>query len=226
MIDEVYMLSDRVFRKRIVLCVVGVVLSGVAVSFFKSAIFGVDPFQALMSGLDALIPIRYGTLYVIVNAVLLLFSLAFDKKRIGLGTLINLFLLGYIVQFGVDLLAATIPGPSLAVRIAYLLIGVFIACVAASMYFTANMGVSTYDAIALIISETWQKGKFKYVRIMTDFTCVALGVALFLLSGQEKNGLMAVVGIGTIISAFMMGPMIDWFNVHIFGPMLKDVNDQ
>lgn len=215
------MKKDPFFRKRVLMCVIGVVLSGVAVSFFKSAIFGVDPFQALMSGLDALIPIKYGTLYVIVNAILLIFSLVFDKARIGLGTLINLFLLGYIVQFGVDLLAAAIPGPSLMIRIAYLLIGVLIACIAASMYFTANMGVSTYDAIALIITGTWHKGKFKYVRIMTDFTCVALGVALFLLSGQEASGLLAVVGIGTIISAFMMGPMIDWFNIHLFGPMLK-----
>lgn len=215
------MKKDPFFRKRVLMCVIGVVLSGVAVSFFKSAIFGVDPFQALMSGLDALIPIKYGTLYVIVNAILLIFSLVFDKARIGLGTLINLFLLGYIVQFGVDLLAAAIPGPSLMIRIAYLLIGVLIACIAASMYFTANMGVSTYDAIALIITGTWHKGKFKYVRIMTDFTCVALGVALFLLSGQETSGLLAVVGIGTIISAFMMGPMIDWFNIHLFGPMLK-----
>ena len=213
--------TDKLFRKRVILCVAGVVLSGVAVSFFKSAVFGVDPFQALMSGLDAIIPIRYGTLYVIVNAVLLLFSLVFDRSRIGLGTLINLFLLGYIVQFGVDILAAAVPGPSLPVRILFLLIGIFIACVAGSMYFTANMGVSTYDAIALIITGTWKKGKFKYVRIITDFTCVALGVILFLMSGEETSGLLAVVGIGTIISAFMMGPMIDYFNVHVFGPMLE-----
>ncbi len=214
-------MKDPAFRKRVIMCVAGVVLSGVAVSFFKSAVFGVDPFQALMSGLDALIPIRYGTLYVIVNAVLLLFSLVFDRKRIGLGTLINLFLLGYIVQFGVDILASLIQGPSLAVRVAYLAIGVLIACIAASMYFTADMGVSTYDAIALIITGTWNKGKFKFVRIITDFTCVALGVALFLISGEKASGLMAVVGIGTIISAFMMGPMIDYFNVHVFGPMVE-----
>ena len=197
---------DSITKKRIVMCVTGVVLSGVAVSFFKSAVFGVDPFQALMSGLDALIPINYGTLYVIVNAVLLLFSLVFDRTRIGLGTLINLFLLGYIVQFGAQILAGLIPSPSLFIRIIYLLVGVLIACLAASLYFTANMGVSTYDAIALII---------------TDFTCVILGVILFLISGQEVSGLYAVVGLGTIISAFMMGPMIDYFNVHLFGPMLK-----
>lgn len=211
---------DSVKKKRIVMCIIGVVFSGVAVSFFKSAVFGVDPFQALMSGLDAIIPIKYGTLYVIVNAVLLLFSLVFDRTRIGLGTLINLFLLGYIVQFGVDLLAKLIPSPSLIIRIIYLAVGVLIACLAASLYFTANMGVSTYDAIALIITDTWKIGRFKFVRIITDFTCVILGVVLFLMSGQEMSGLLAIVGIGTIISAFMMGPMIDYFNVHLFGPML------
>ena len=213
--------KDKVFKKRVMLCVLGVVSSGVAVGFFKSAVFGVDPFQSLMSGLDALIPIQFGTLYVIVNAALLIFSLVFDRKRIGLGTLINLFLLGYIVQFCVAGIAAVIPEPSLAIRVIYLAVGVGIACIAASMYFTADMGVSTYDAIALIISETWGKGKFKYVRIITDFTCVALGVTLFLLSGSDPHGLLAVVGIGTIISAFMMGPMIDWFNIHVFGPYLK-----
>lgn len=121
--------KNKVFRKRVIMCVTGVVLSGVAVSFFKSAIFGVDPFQALMSGLDALIPIQYGTLYVIVNAVLLLFSIVFDRKKIGLGTLINLFLLGYIVQFGVDIIAAAAPHPALWLRIIFLAIGVFIACI-------------------------------------------------------------------------------------------------
>ena len=215
------MKTYSVFRKRVIMCVTGVVLSGVAVSFFKSAIFGVDPFQALMSGLDALIPFQYGTLYVIVNAVLLLFSIVFDRKKIGLGTLINLFLLGYIVQFGVDIIAAAAPHPALWLRIIFLAIGVFIACIAASLYFTADMGVSTYDAIALIITGTWGIGKFKFVRIMTDFACVILGVGLFLLSGADPHGLFAVVGIGTIISAFMMGPMIDYFNVHLFGPMLE-----
>ena len=55
---------------------------------------GVDPFQSLMSGLDAVIPIHFGTLYVIANLLLLVFALAFDRRKIGLATLINLFLLG------------------------------------------------------------------------------------------------------------------------------------
>ena len=80
--------------KRIIMSVFGVALCGVSVGMFKFAALGVDPFQSLMSGLDAVIPIRFGTLYVIVNAVLLLFALIFDRKKIGIATFINLFLLG------------------------------------------------------------------------------------------------------------------------------------
>ena len=89
------------------------------------------------------------------------------------------------------------------------------------MYFTADMGVSTYDAVALIITGTWKIGEFRFVRIITDLTCVLLGVILFFLSGQDLSGLFAIVGVGTIISAFMMGPMIDFFSRKIFEPMLR-----
>ena len=76
----------------------GVLVCGIAVGMFKYASFGVDPFQTLMSGLSACIPISFGTLYVIVNVFLLSVSLIFDRSRIGIATFINLFLLGYIID--------------------------------------------------------------------------------------------------------------------------------
>ena len=75
------------------MCVVGVMVCAVSVGFFKLAAFGVDPFQTFMSGMDQVIPIDFGTLYVLVNVALLLFSLIFDRHYIGLATFINLFLL-------------------------------------------------------------------------------------------------------------------------------------
>ena len=49
-------------RKRILMSALGVVICGISVGMFKHASLGVDPFQSLMSGLDAVIPIRFGTL--------------------------------------------------------------------------------------------------------------------------------------------------------------------
>ena len=121
----------------------GVIICGISVGLFKHASLGVDPFQSLMSGLDSVIPIRFGTLYVIVNLILLCFSVLLDRKKIGLATFINLFLLGYIAEFSQKFFSVVFPDPSLLLRIILLIAAVVIMCLASAFYFTANLGVST-----------------------------------------------------------------------------------
>ena len=202
------------------MCIIGVMISGISVGFFKRAAFGVDPFQTFMSGLDALIPIEFGTLYVIANICLLLFSLFADRHYISLATMINLFLLGYVAQYSLEFLLLLFPSISLLGRIAFLVVGILLSCFAASLYFVADLGVSTYDAVALIITETWKIGKFKYVRIITDLTCVIIGTTLYYIATKSLAGITAIVGIGTIITAFFMGPLIDVFSEKIARPLL------
>lgn len=206
--------------KRVMMCVAGVLVCGISVGFFKAAALGVDPFQSLMSGLDRVIPIGFGNLYVVANLALLLFSLIADRHYIGLATFVNLFLLGYVAQFSQQLLESVFPGLTVAGRVVMLVIGVVVMCIASSLYFTADLGVSTYDAVSLIISRTWKKMEFSRCRILSDLICVAMGSALCLLSGSGLAGLTAVVGIGTIIAAFFMGPLISFFNTHLAEPIL------
>lgn len=207
--------------KRIILSVLGVLVSGMSVGIFKLAAFGVDPFQSLMSGLDALIPIPFGTLYVIVNAVLLIFALVFDRHYINIATFINLFLLGYVVEFSYAALQSVFPAPDMLTRCISCVVGFVILCLGSSLYITADLGVSTYDAIALVMSNKWQLGKFKYIRIGTDLVCILLGVGLYLLSGSPAAGITAFVGVGTVATAFFMGPLIDLFNRKIAIPLLE-----
>ena len=89
-------------KKRILMSLFGVLTGAVSVAVFKIAAFGVDPFQTFMAGLDALVPIQFGTLYMIANAILFVFALVFDRHYIGIATFINLFLLGYVVEFSYD----------------------------------------------------------------------------------------------------------------------------
>ncbi len=208
-------------NKRILMSVLGVVICGISVGFFKRGAFGVDPFQAFMSGLDAAVPISFGTLYVIANICLLMFSLIADRSKIGIATLVNLFLVGYIADFSHQFLLGRFPDLGIAGRAVMLAIGIVVMCLASAFYFTADLGVSTYDAIALVISEKWEKAQFKFVRIACDLTCVIIGVALYLGTGQPLSGIGQVVGVGTIITAFFMGPLIDFFNVHVARPFLE-----
>lgn len=200
----------------------GVLTGAVSVAVFKIAAFGVDPFQTFMAGLDALVPIQFGTLYMIANAVLFIFALVFDRHYIGIATFINLFLLGYVVEFSYDTLR-TIPlfaDPALWVRICCLVVGIVVICFGSAFYITADLGVSTYDAVALIMANTWGWWKFKYIRIITDLVCVLTGCSLYLLAGGEWAMIPTIAGVGTIITAFFMGPLIEFFNEKCARPFL------
>lgn len=198
----------------------GVLICGMSVGLFKRAAFGVDPFQVFMGGLDELLPISFGTLYVIANLILLLFSLIFDRHYIGLATFINLFLLGYVTEYTLAFLMYVFPDLQLGGRLVMLLIGIVILCLSSSFYFVADLGVSTYDAVSLIIANTWKAAPFRYCRITSDVICVCLGSAMYLLSGGSFSELTAIVGIGTIITAFFMGPLIEVFNNRVARPFL------
>lgn len=208
-------------RRRIAMSLAGVIICAVSVGIFKLAALGVDPFQSLMAGLDSLIPISFGTLYVIVNAVLLLFSIIVDRHNIGIATFINLFLLGYITEFTLEFLQRMIPDPSMVTRVVCLIIGIVVICFGSSLYMTADLGVSTYDAVAIVMSSKWKWGRFKYVRICTDLVCVLAGCILFVIAGNPVSMIPTIAGIGTIITAFFMGPLIDLFNRKIAMPMLQ-----
>ena len=170
--------------RRIFMSLFGVIICAISVGIFKIAALGVDPFQSLMSGLDKLIPISFGTLYVIVNLILLTFSILVDRHNIGIFVIV-------------------------------------IICFCSAFYMTADLGVSTYDAVAIVLAYKWKLAKFKFCRIATDLVCVIAGTVIFLIGGGAFREVPTIVGIGTIITAFFMGPLIELFNDKIARPFLN-----
>lgn len=207
--------------RRIFMSLFGVIICAISVGIFKIAALGVDPFQSLMSGLDKLIPISFGTLYVIVNLILLTFSIIVDRHNIGIATFINLFLLGYITEFTYSFLQTVFVNPSMIVRALCLIVGIVIICFGSAFYMTADLGVSTYDAVAIVLANKWKVAKFKYCRIGTDLICVIAGCVIFLIGGGTIGEIPTIAGVGTIITAFFMGPLIELFNDKIARPFLN-----
>ncbi len=207
-------------KKRITMSVFGVMLCAVSVAFFKYAAFGMDAFQVFVNGMVEVVPISYGTLYVIINAALLLFAFIFDKHYIGLATIINLFFLGYVAEFSLWVLNLVFPTSGLFLRSVFLVIGIVLMSLASALYYTSDLGVSTFDAIALIMANTWKIGKFRYCRIGVELCTVILGCILYFIGNKSILGLGALVSVGTIITAFCMGPLIEVFNKAIAEPLL------
>ena len=207
--------------RRIFMSLFGVIICAISVGIFKIAALGVDPFQSLMSGLDKLIPISFGTLYVIVNLLLLTFSIIVDRHNIGIATFINLFLLGYITEFTYAFLQTVFVNPSMIVRALCLIVGIVIICFGSAFYMTADLGVSTYDAVAIVLANKWTVATFKYCRIGTDLICVIAGCVIFLIGGGTIGEIPTIAGVGTIITAFFMGPLIELFNEKVARPFLN-----
>ena len=206
---------DALLPRRIAMAAAGILLTGISIGFFKRSLFGVDPYQCYVNGLANVIPIRYGTLYALVNLLQLIVVFFLNKHYIGISTLMNLFLMGYVVEFSEAVLTNLFGDTALGLRILFLLIGVIVTCIAAALYYSADLGVSTYDAIPLHIAAREPKlfGRvlpFKAVRIISDVICTSIGVALG-----------ARAGIGTVVTALFMGPLISFFRRTISDPLVK-----
>lgn len=207
--------------RRIIMSLGGVLICAVSIAVFKTAALGLDPFQTFMSGLDALIPLSFGTLYALMNLFILVFVFFLDRHNIGISTFINLFLLGYVVDFSMMLLEMLLGTPSLAVRFICLAVGVVTLSVGVAFCMTSDLGVSAYDAIAIVLSEKLKLARFKVCRVAVDSLSIIVGIVLFLLSGGRVSQILTIAGIGTVITAFFMGPLIDFFNRKLAIPLME-----
>ncbi len=195
---------------RIMMAIAGVTLCSISVGVFKLSVLGTDPFTCFVSGFSVLTGLSYGNIYTILCVIMLAAVLLIDRRKVNLATFFNIFLGGYIAQFTMYVLGPLFQDAALWLRICGMIFGIVVTCFAASIYFTADLGVSTYDAVALILGERTPI-PFKFCRIMTDLICVATG--WFLMARDT-------VGVGTIITALFMGPLIEFFNVHFSRPFL------
>lgn len=213
------MYDKKLFPRRLAMTIAGVVICGISIALFKASRFGVDPFQTFANGVYSVVSVTglsFGTVYALLNAAMLVAIFSLDKHYIGIATVINLFGIGYICDASGWALYQVLPEPNLWQRIVLLLVGIVILCISSSLYFTSDLGVSTYDAVSLILRDK-KVAKFQYCRIGCDLICVAVGVGLMILGGTE---VLSLVGIGTIVTAFFMGPIIAFCNEHISKPLL------
>ena len=90
-----------------------------------------------------------------------------------------------------------------------MLTAIVLTCLAAALYFTADLGVSAYDALALIAAYKYRLLPFKYCRIITDSICVLVGLVFDV-----------TLGVGTVITALFMGPLTQWFRANLAEPLL------
>lgn len=198
--------------KRVFMALVGVVITGISVGLFQKASLGVDPYTSFITGISNILGLSFGGIYTAICCVLFVIVFIFDKHYIGLTTILNLISNGFIADMARGYMNNLMPSPNYLTRILLLFIAVIVVCFATSLYFTANLGISVYDAISKIMTDR-EIASFRVCRVSSDLLCVIIGYLL-----------KVTVGVGTIITALFMGPLIQWFNVKVSKPFLDGNN--
>ena len=196
-------------EKRIIMSIFGMGFLGVCVAMLRIAGFGTDPFTCFIVGMANIFKSSYGIIYPIIVAILIVIVFLLDKHYIGLATVINVLLVGTIGELSFKLLNSVYAFDSMLSRVLLFIAAIIFLCYASALYISADLGVSSYDAIGLIMADR-KIAQYRVCRIITDVFCTVFG-ALF----------GGVVGIGTVITAFGMGPLTQWFMEHSTNKMLR-----
>lgn len=190
--------------RRIVYTVVGVFFIGFGISVFSYSNLGVDAFTSFTMGVSGKIGIGLGTIQLVINFVIIAVVALLSRKLIGLGTVLNMVLVGYICEFFIFIYGKLLPTPeSLVVKLILMFVGTLLLCLGVAFYFVADLGVSPYDATGIILEER-TKIPYRWCRIITDALITATA---FFLAGP--------IGIGTVISSLFTGPFISFFKKHV-----------
>jgi uncharacterized membrane protein YczE len=202
--------------KRIIMSFIGMSILGVVVALLRKANLGVDPFTSFVVGIGNIFNTTYGIMFPILTGIFLVAVFFLDKHFIGIATILNLFIVGPIADITLKGLNLIFTVSNIWIQIATLFIALVILCIASALYIVANLGVSSYDAMSLILSEKLKGkkwGQYRFCRIFTDLICVIIGF----LTG-------ATIGVGTVITAFFMGPFTQFFIEHLAKPLLYGKN--
>lgn len=130
----------------------GCLLIGIGAAVLQVGGVGVDPYTALNVGISQRIGLSLGAYQFLSNLVLFVPVLIWGRKYIGVGTIINMTLVGAFIQLFAGLLDPHVPDQLGAGATAlFFVVGILVFDFGASAYMSANVGTAPYDALAPMI---------------------------------------------------------------------------
>jgi uncharacterized membrane protein YczE len=185
--------GERLSR-RLVHLIVGLVLFGVGIGLMLQSRLGVPPWDVLHQGLSRQFGSTVGIWSIIVSVLVLLLWLPL-REPFGLGTLLNAVIIGLVL----DLTAIVIPvATTTAVGWVMLVSGIVLIGAASGLYIGANLGPGPRDGLMTGIAR--RGPSIRLTRALIEITVLTIG---WLLGGT--------FGIGTIVFALAIGPLVQFF---------------
>ena len=183
--------------------VVGLLIAALSIAMMVEAHLGLDPWNLLHEGLVKHPGLSFGTVTIISGVVVLLLWIPL-RQPLGAGTIINAVLVGGLIDVALWL----VPTPDeLWLRVMFLLVGVVLCGAAGAVYLGSHLGPGPRDGLMTgLVARTGRS--IRLVRTSLEASVLLVG---FLLGGT--------VGVGTVVFALAIGPLIQFFLPRVAAPL-------
>jgi uncharacterized membrane protein YczE len=185
--------------RRVLQLLVGLVLYGAGCALTVEAGLGVDPWTVFAQGISLHTGIGIGWVTNIVGFLVLLLWIPLHQRP-GVGTFANILLVGTSMQVVLGLIP---PVAGLGLQIAVLMGGILLVALASGLYIGARFGPGPRDGLMTGL----------HARLGWPIWLCRGGVELSVLAAGWALG--GTVGIGTVLFAVLIGPL-----VHVALPLL------
>ncbi|REF96227.1 putative membrane protein YczE [Asanoa ferruginea] len=172
----------------------GLVLFGVSLALMVRADIGLGPWDVFHQGVAQRIGLSIGLVVNLTAIVVLLLWIPL-RQRPGIGTVANVVVVGLVTDGTLWLLPDL---DALAPRIALLVAGILANAVATGLYVGAGLGPGPRDGLMTGLAARGHS--IRLVRTLIELTVLVIG---WLLGGS--------VGVGTIVYALAIGPLVGVF---------------
>jgi len=209
-----YHFTKDVTGRKVIAVILGNLILGVGAALLSYSLMGNEPYTAMNMAISGGLGMGLGNYQLIVNIILLIAQLIWGRNYIGFGSIVNMFFLGYIIQFSKYMISTIFGLPDgypVMMRLVIMVVSFMFMTYGLSMYQTASLGVAPYDYVALGLKDHMPLPFFA-TRMIGDCCCVLviiIAVLGGLITWQTSN-----LGVGTIVGAFCLGPLINFFNKY------------
>ena len=187
-------------------------LYGLGVYFAVQADIGLAPWEAFNSGCSRLLGVSFGDFIMYSGLVILVLDVLL-KEKIGVGTVINILLIGKVVNL-LQSIQLMPKAQNMYAGIAVLLIGQFFICFATYLYISAGLGSGPRDSLMVALGKRLPRVPIGAVRGLLEGTVLFIGWILG-----------AKVGLGTVIAVASIG-LIMQFTFKIMRFQVREVRHE
>lgn len=181
--------------RRLLQLSIGLTLYGASMALMLRAALGLDPWDVLHQGVSGQVGLSIGMVVNLTGLVVLLLWIPL-RQRPGIGTVANVVMIGTAMDLT---LRALPPVEGLAFQVAALVASIVANGFAGALYIGAGLGPGPRDGLMTGLARRtgWS---LRLVRTGIEVSVLALGWALG-----------GTVGVGTLLYAFGIGPLVQFF---------------